>query len=135
MKKTYSHKRAVKLVATLVILAGLILLFIFPHQCISSLSGELTSGAEAAIEHVFQENWQEVVSTLERMQQAFFSKKNALLLFLDHQQIGELESSLRGSLQLARAHDDAQILLELENVIVDAENLTSVERLSMFTLF
>ena len=55
-------------------------------------------------------------------------------LFLNHKDLHELEASLRGSLELARAQDSAQVLLELEAVMVQTHYLSSIERFSIFNL-
>ena len=134
MKEKHFQKRMIDLVAAVVMIPGLILLFIFPSSCIGNVSKELTSEAENAIDAVFKEDWTTVISALERMQAHFLSKKEILMMFLNHQDISELEASIRGCLQLARAHDNAQILLELESIAVSSQYLDSIEKWSLFTL-
>ena len=135
MKNTCFRKRMIDNISAAVISFGLIVLFIATNHSIRSLSGELIFAAEGAAEAIFREDWEDAVFLLEGSSRHFAEKKHRLMLFLDHKDIADLEVSLNGSLQLAKAHDDAQILLELESIITKSAFLRSVEQLRMFTLF
>lgn len=135
MKHTCFHKRIIDNIAVAVVSIGLICLFIAANHSIRSLSGELIFAAEGTIDAIFREDWEDAILLMEGSSRRFAEKKERLMLFMNHEAIADLEISLNGSLQLAKAHDDAQILLELESVITKSDALRSVEQLRLFTLF
>lgn len=130
-----SCKRVVDGVAAALIAVLLILLFLHTNRTVGRLSVRMEAAAQTAIDDILQKNWDHAVLTLQGAQEYFLMKKNTLMLFMDHGELAELELALRGSLELARVHDDAQILLELETVRVQAQTLRSIEQFSLFTLF
>ena len=135
MKHTCFRKRIIDNIAVALVSLGLAILFIVTNHSIRSISGEVIFAAEGAIDAVFREDWEDAILLLEGSSRRFEEKKHRLMLFLNHEDIAELEISLKGSLQLAKAHDDAQILLELESIITKTAFLRSVEQLRVFTLF
>ena len=127
-------KKTLDLIVDLTLIACLICLFVFPSRYLDQVNQTLTGGAQEALDAIKAQDHPAAVAVLERLEQYYDQHKEPLMLFLNHKDLHELEASLRGSLELARAQDSAQVLLELEAVMVQTHYLSSIERFSIFNL-
>lgn len=122
-----------KLVNTIILLV-LLALFIFPGKYLNALSEKLIVYAERAVDAALVEDWDEGVEILEDMNAYFRVSKHTLYLFLDHDAIESLDSSLRSALLLMHVQDQPQSMQELIHIITISRYLRSVEVFSWFTL-
>ncbi len=124
-----------KKIFNILVIAFLVFLFLFPGMYLATLAEEVENFAEQAMDAAHMGQWEQVRDDLEAMNALFQPYKQHLQLFLSHRDVLELEISLRACLQLARVEDDAQFLMEMEHVVMQARYLISIERFNIHTLF
>lgn len=112
----------------------LLFLFIVPSMVLSNMCHALrtyTLEARSAAENSEQKT---AVFHLEQAIEVFLEYRDGLHLFLNHQDVAELEASLRGALQIARVEMSGQLLMELENILTHLDYVESIERLTLYNL-
>ncbi len=123
-----------KRIFTVFVLIALLFLFIFPARFLEQLSTELVTAAKAAIEAALDDDWGQVYEGLTGAYDRFLRVQDYLHLFLDHEEVLELEVGLQSSVALARAQDLGQLMPELSVVISQAQYLNNIENFNIFTL-
>ena len=112
----------------------LLFLFTVPSNRLCAFADEIESITEETVDCVFDENWVQAEANMQHVQTRLMRDKETFEMFLDHTELDELEASIRGCIQLARAQDDSQFLLELESIITRVRYLRSLESFSVHML-
>ena len=125
----------INLVACIVALLLLLFLFTYPRMVITKLSEVLCAGAEETMACIRVGDWARANAGIEHMNDAFQEKKERLKLFLDHEDLDELDATLMGCVRLIEAEEDKQVLFELERIINMATYLKEIEVFTVYNLF
>ena len=125
----------INLVACIVALLLLLFLFTYPRMVITKLSEVLCAGAEETMACIRVGDWARANAGIGRMNGAFQQKKERLKLFLDHEDLDELDATLMGCVRLIEAEEDKQVLFELERIINMATYLKGIEVFTVYNLF
>lgn len=125
----------INLVACIVALLLLLFLFTYPRMVITKLSEVLCAGAEETMACIRVGDWARANAGIGRMNGAFQQKKERLKLFLDHEDLDELDATLMGCVRLIEAEEDKQVLFELERIINMATYLKEIEVFTVYNLF
>ncbi len=125
----------INLVACIVALLLLLFLFTYPRMVITKLSEVLCAGAEETMACIRVGDWARANAGIGRMNGAFQQKKERLKLFLDHEDLDELDATLMGCVRLIKAEEDKQVLFELERIINMATYLKEIEVFTVYNLF
>ena len=112
----------------------LLYLFIVPGQYANSMAEDVQKSAARAMSSAYQEDWAAAFREMEQLNAKFQQYKTPLQLFLNHKDVTELESAIKSGLQLTRAQDKGQFLMETERAILLSDNLASIERLNIYGL-
>ena len=115
----------INLAACLAALALLLFLFIY----------NVCTGIFNAIGMIEAGDWAEANAGINAVNDAFQEKKERLKLFLDHEDLDELDATLMGCRRLIEVQEDKQILFELERVINIATYLKEIEVFTVYNLF
>ena len=99
------------------------------------MTGELIRTSKETIDLVQNEEWEKAVSNAQSMVKRFEESRDPLKLFINHEDIDELEEAVKSCLQLAKAEDSGQFLVELVFIISQSSYLESIETLTLFNLF
>ena len=125
----------INLVACIVALLLLLFLFTYPRMVITRLSETLCAGAEETMACIKAGDWTRANAGIGRMNDAFQEKKERLKLFLDHEDLDELDATLMGCVRLIEVEEDKQVLFELERIINMATYLKEIEVFTVYNLF
>lgn len=125
----------INLAACLAALALLLFLFIYPRMVLTELSDRICAGANELIGMIEAGDWAEANAGINAVNDAFQEKKERLKLFLDHEDLDELDATLMGCRRLIEVQEDKQILFELERVINIAMYLKEIEVFTVYNLF
>ncbi|MDD3920727.1 MAG: DUF4363 family protein [Eubacteriales bacterium] len=121
-------------IATVCIVLLLLFLFIVPSMSLKRACLALRTDAKGTLAAVFREDWDDATALLTHANDLFFSYRDGMHLYLNHQDIAELETALKGCLQMARVQENGQLLLELEHILTHLDYLESIENLTLFNL-
>lgn len=136
MSKNKVRSHALKsYVAVLITVLFLTFTFIYPRYYLTKMTAELISISKETIGLVQNEEWERAVVNSESMVRRFEEARDPLKLFINHEDIDELEEALKSCLQLAKAEDSGQFLVELVFIISQSSYLESIETLTLFNLF
>ena len=81
----------INLAACLAALALLLFLFIYPRMVLTELSDRICAGANELIGMIEAGDWAEANAGINAVNDAFQEKKERLKLFLDHEDLDELD--------------------------------------------
>ena len=118
----------INLIACLIAFALLAFLFIYPRMQLTELSETLCTGADAG-------DWVQARAGIDEINTAFQVEKEHLKLFLDHEDLDELDATLVGCQRLIEVQEDKQVLFELEHIINIATYLKEIEVFTIYNLF
>ncbi len=136
MNKNKVRSHALKsYIAVLITVLFLTFLFIYPRYFLKKMTGELIRTSRETIDLVQNEEWEKAVSNAQSMVKRFEESRDPLKLFINHEDIDELEEAVKSCLQLAKAEDSGQFLVELVFIISQSSYLESIETLTLFNLF
>lgn len=136
MNKNKVRSHALKsYIAVLITVLFLTFLFIYPRYFLKKMTGELIRTSKETIDLVQNEEWEKAVSNAQSMVKRFEESRDPLKLFINHEDIDELEEAVKSCLQLAKAEDSGQFLVELVFIISQSSYLESIETLTLFNLF
>jgi hypothetical protein len=125
----------INLAACLIALALLLFLFLYPRMVLTELSETLCAGADALIGQIEAGDWERANAGIDEINGAFRTKKEALKLFLNHEDLDELDATLMGCRRLIEVEEDKQVLFELERVVNIATYLKEIEVFTIYNLF
>lgn len=133
MKKGMS-RIAAGLIADVLMIALLAVAFTLPGKLMSDLKSKASLDTEAAISAIISEDYAQAAGRLTNVQTEFMKAQKYMMLFLNHDDIYELQQSIAGCIQLALAEDDGQIFLEMERIKIILAYLHSIEHFSITNL-
>lgn len=125
----------INLIACLIAFALLAFLFIYPRMQLTELSETLCTGADAVIGWIEAGDWAQARAGIDEINTAFQVEKEHLKLFLDHEDLDELDATLVGCQRLIEVQEDKQVLFELEHIINIATYLKEIEVFTIYNLF
>ena len=125
----------INLAACLFALALLLFLFLYPRMVLAELSETLCAGADALIGQIEAGDWERANAGIDEINGAFRTKKEVLKLFLNHEDLDELDATLMGCRRLIEVEEDKQVLFELERVVNIATYLKEIEVFTIYNLF
>ena len=125
----------INLAACLIALALLLFLFLYPRMVLAELSETLCAGADAHIGQIEAGDWERAIAGIDEINGAFRTKKETLKLFLNHEDLDELDATLMGCRRLIEVEEDKQVLFELERVVNIATYLKEIEVFTIYNLF
>lgn len=125
----------INLAACLIALALLLFLFLYPRMVLAELSETLCAGADALIGQIEAGDWERANAGINEINGAFRTKKEVLKLFLNHEDLDELDATLMGCRRLIEVEEDKQVLFELERVVNIATYLKEIEVFTIYNLF
>lgn len=125
----------INLAACLIALALLLFLFLYPRMVLTELSETLCAGADALIGQIEAGDWERANAGIDEINGAFRTKKEVLKLFLNHEDLDELDATLMGCRRLIEVEEDKQVLFELERVVNIATYLKEIEVFTIYNLF
>lgn len=125
----------INLAACLIALALLLFLFLYPRMVLTELSETLCAGVDALIGQIEAGDWERANAGIDEINGAFRTKKEALKLFLNHEDLDELDATLMGCRRLIEVEEDKQVLFELERVVNIATYLKEIEVFTIYNLF
>lgn len=125
----------INLAACLIALALLLFLFLYPRMVLAELSETLCAGADALIGQIEAGDWERANAGIDEINGAFRTKKEVLKLFLNHEDLDELDATLMGCRRLIEVEEDKQVLFELERVVNIATYLKEIEVFTIYNLF
>lgn len=125
----------INLAACLIALALLLFLFLYPRMVLAELSETLCAGADALIGQIEAGDWERANAGIDEINGAFRTKKEVLKLFLNHEDLDELDATLMGCRRLIEVEEDKQVLFELERVVNMATYLKEIEVFTIYNLF
>ena len=123
-----------KRIATIGIILFLLYLFIVPASSLNEVCGNLRANTQACVTAVHAEDWDRAVSLLRQAGDSFLQYRDGMHLYLDHKDIAELETSLKGCLQMAQVQENGQLLMELEHILTQLDYIQGIETLTLFNL-
>ncbi len=125
----------INLAACLIALALLLFLFLYPRMVLAELSETLCAGADALIGQIEAGDWERANAGIDEINGAFRAKKGALKLFLNHEDLDELDATLMGCRRLIKVEEDKHVLFELERIVNMATYLKEIEVFTIYNLF
>ncbi len=120
---------------TLVALGIVLFLFIVPRRYLIQVAGDLQAGVIEAQQAVLHGDLERVDMALNRMCARLGETEEPLKLFLNHEDVNELKSSLEAARNLARIDESGNLLTELQNVLRILDHLVASETLNLYNLF
>lgn len=113
----------------------LICIFIFPAMYLKNMTEDIDVLAADAIRAVQNEDYASARQDVIRIQERFLLAHQPLKLFLNHEDIDELEVLISIAVSVSEIEDGAELLNSLERIRSCADYLENIETFSLYNLF
>ncbi|MEG1547235.1 MAG: DUF4363 family protein [Clostridia bacterium] len=133
--KRSSHFAVANIIGTVIAIVLLLLLFIFPGHYLQKMTQELDATAEDTTEAVLSGDWQRARRDTLAMRERFDRSKQPIKLFLNHEDIDELEAHIYSAVLLAQVEEGANLLDNVEHIRNAVAYLEGIETFNIFNLF
>ena len=125
----------INIVACILSVALLIFAFTYPKQMLKELSEDTIADTHTLISAIQSQDWPHADTLIDDIEQRFLDREQPLRLFLDHEDIDEMQMTIKGVHRLVEQRDNAQLLFELEHIINMAQYIYGIESFSFHNLF
>ena len=115
------------IIALIVTVALLLFLFLYPRRYMEEMAAPIVLAAAAAEEAAISADWPEVEARIREIRSRFEAGKNTAKLFLNHEDVDEMDALIGAAERTAQVKDDAELLIHLERIGVTAEYLAGIE--------
>lgn len=125
------------LIICIVLSLMLIFLFVFPRKYLNNFLDDINSYALNTRDGVMEDNKEKTKLNTEKMVLLFEDSSNLLKLFLNHEDVDELEVFINSCYYTCRTDKtDFHVMIDnVENILKKCEYLFDVETLSLYNLF